>query len=90
MVNKAISKDIHERVIWLVEHSYAPPDICEFFDISDRILRRWRKNNDTYGSPLPPLVLQCGQPHILNHDMTHDLYTLLEGGPVIDRSWGLL
>jgi hypothetical protein len=31
MVNNAISKDVHEWVIWLVEHGYAPPDICEFF-----------------------------------------------------------
>jgi hypothetical protein len=81
MVNKAISKDVRERVIWLVEHGYAPPDICEFFGISDRTLRRWRKNNDTYGSPIPPPVLQRGRPHILNNDMTHDLYTLIEEAP---------
>jgi transposase len=81
MVNRAISKDIRERVIWLVEHGYAPPDICEIFGISDRTLRRWRRNNDTYGTPLPPPPLQRGRPHTLNNDMTHDLYTLLEEAP---------
>ena len=81
MVNKAISKDIRDRVIWLVEHGYAPPDIGEIFGISDRTLRRWRRNNDTYGTPLPPPPLQRGRPHTLNNDMTHDLYTLLKEAP---------
>jgi transposase len=81
MVYHHISKDLKERVLWLISHKYVPEDIIELFDISERSIARWRQNNRLYGSVVPPPnPMQC-QPHILNVDMTHDLYTLLEEAP---------
>jgi transposase len=78
MVFRHISKDLKDRALWLISHGYAPEDICELFDISTRSITRWRQNDLIYGSIIPPPnPMQC-HPHILNADMTHDLYTLLE------------
>ena len=71
----------HERVLWLISHEYVPEDVAELFDISQRSVARWRQNNRLYGSVIPPPnPMQC-RPRILNADMTHDLYTLLEEAP---------
>lgn len=81
MVFRHISKDLKDRVLWLISHEYAPNDICELFDISQRSVDRWRQNDRVYGSVIPPPnPMQC-RPRILNGDMTHDLYTLLEEAP---------
>ena len=70
-----------ERVLWLISHEYVPEDVVELFDISQRSVARWRQNNRLYGSVIPPPnPMQC-RPRILNADMTHDLYTLLEEAP---------
>ena len=63
------------------ESLYAPADICEIFGISFRSLQRWQRNQDLYGNPLPPRLPLLGRRRILNADMTHDLYTLLEEAP---------
>jgi transposase len=81
MVYRHISKDLKERVLWLISHNYAPDDICELFDISPRSFARWKQNDRVYGSVIPPPNLMLGRPRILNSDMTHDLYTLLEEAP---------
>ena len=81
MVYRHISKDMKERVLWLISHEYVPEDVVELFDISQRSVARWRQNNRLYGSVIPPPnPMQC-RPRILNADMTHDLYTLLEEAP---------
>jgi transposase len=81
MVYRHISKDLKERALWLISHEYAPEDICELFDISSRSITRWKQNDRVYGSVVPPSnPMQC-RPRILNGDMTHDLYTLLEEAP---------
>lgn len=81
MVFRHISKDLKERVLWLIEHGYAPEDICELFDISARSIDRWRQNVRVHGSVIPPPNPMQSRPRILNNDMTHDLYTLLEEAP---------
>ena len=81
MVYRHISKDLKERVLWLVSHEYAPEDICELFDISPSSIARWKQNNRIYGSVIPPPNPMQSRPRILNGDMTHDLYTLLEEAP---------
>jgi transposase len=81
MVFCHISKDLKECVLWLISHGYAPNNICELFDISPRSITRWKQNDCLYGSVIsPPNPIQC-RPHILNTNMTHDLYTLLEEAP---------
>jgi transposase len=81
MVYHHISKDLKERALWLISHDYAPEDICELFDISSRSVARWKQNDRIYGSVKPPPnPMQC-RPRLLNGDMTHDLYTLLEEAP---------
>jgi len=81
MVYRHISKDLKERALWLISHGYAPEDICELFDISQRSIARWKQNDRLYGSVIPPPnPMQC-PPRILNGDMTHDLYMLLEEAP---------
>ena len=81
MVYRHISKDMKERVLWLISHEYVPEDVVELFDISQRSVARWRQNNRLYGSVIaPPNPMQC-RPCILNADMTHDLYTLLKEAP---------
>jgi transposase len=81
MVYRSISKDIRERVLWLISHDYVPADICEIFGISLRSLQRWKRNQHLYGTLLPPHLPVLGRPRILNTDMTHDLYTLMEEAP---------
>src|SRR5258708_27949262 len=81
MVYCHISKDLKERALWLISHGYAPGDICELFDISQKSVTRWKVNNLLYGSVIPPPNPIQGRPHILNSDMTHDLYMLLEEAP---------
>ena len=81
MVYRHISKDLKERALWLISHDYAPEDISELFDISPSSIARWKQNCRVYGSIIPPPnPMQC-RPRILNGDMTHDLYTLLEEAP---------
>jgi len=78
MVYHHISKDLKEQALWLILHGYAPEDICELFDISQRSIARWKQNNRLYGSVIPPPnPMQC-PPRILNGNMMHDLYMLLE------------
>ena len=80
MVYRHISKDI-KRVLWLISHEYVPEDVVELFDISQRSVARWRQNNRLYGSVIPPPnPMQC-RPCILNADITHNLYMLLEEAP---------
>jgi hypothetical protein len=81
MVYRHISKDLKERALWLISDGYAPEDICELFDISPRSVTRWKQNDHLYGTIIPPHnPMQC-RPCILNGDMTHDLYTLLQEAP---------
>jgi transposase len=81
MVYCPISKDLKDCALWLISHGYASEDICNLFNISKRSLNRWRQNDHIYRSIiLPPNPMHC-HPHILNPDMTHDLYTLLEKAP---------
>jgi transposase len=81
MVYRSISKDLKDCALWLISHGYAPEDICNLFDISKRSLNRWRQNDHIHGSViLPPNPMHCC-PRILNPDMTHNLYTLLEEAP---------
>lgn len=81
MVYRHISKDMKERALWLISDGYAPEDICELFDISQRSVTRWKQNDRLYGTIIPPHnPMQC-RPRILNGDMTHDLYTLLQEAP---------
>jgi len=81
MTFRHISKELKDRVLWLISHGYAPEDICELFDISTRSLIRWTQNNHLHGSVVPPPNPLQRRPRILNGDMTHDLYTLLEEAP---------
>ena len=81
MVYCHISKDLKEHALWLISHEYAPEDISELFNISSRSITRWKQNDYIYGSIVPPPnAMQCC-PHILNGDITHDLYMLLEEAP---------
>jgi len=76
MVYRLISKDLKDCTLWHISHGCVPEDICKLFDISPRSV-----DNRIYGSLiLPPNPMQCC-PRILNGDMTHDLYTLLEEAP---------
>jgi transposase len=81
MVYRNISKDLKERALWLISHEYAPEDICELFDISQRSITRWKQNDRIHGSIVPPPNPSQCRPRILNTDMTHDLYTLLQEAP---------
>jgi transposase len=81
MVYHSISQDVKERALWLIVHKYVPDDICELFDISERSLRRWQEHHRVHGSVKPPINPNRGRPRILNHNMTHDLYTLLKEAP---------
>ena len=66
MVYRHISKDMKERVLWLISHEYVPEDVVERqFDISQTSVARLRKNNRLYGSVIPPPnPMQC-RPRIL-------------------------
>ena len=81
MVYRHISKDLKDRALWLILHDYAPEDICELFDISQRSVARWKHNDHVYGSVIPPPNPMQGRPRLLNGDMMHDLYTLLQEAP---------
>jgi transposase len=81
MVYRSISKDLKDCALWLISHGYAPEDICNLFDISKRSLDRWRQNDRIHRSVIPPPNPMHCCPRILNPDMTHNLYTLLEEAP---------
>jgi transposase len=81
MVYCHISKDLKEHVLWLILHGYAPEDICELIDISQRSITRWKHNDCIYGSVIPPPNPMQSHPCILNGNMTHNLYMLLEEAP---------
>jgi transposase len=81
MVYHHISKDLKEHALWLILHNYAPDNICKLFDISLRSIARWKQNDHIYGPVIPPPNPMQGHPHILNDNMTHDLYMLLEKAP---------
>ena len=81
MVCCHINKDLKEHVFWLTSHGYTPEDICELFDISQRSIARWKQNDHIHRSVIPLYnAMQCC-PCILNGNMTHDLYMLLEEAP---------
>jgi transposase len=81
MVYCHISKDLKECALWLISHGYAPKDICELFDIFARSVTRWKQNDCLYGSVIPPPNPKQCHPRILNGNMMHNLYTLLEEAP---------
>ncbi len=81
MVYRHISKDLKDCALWLILHDYAPEDICELFDISQRSVAQWKHNDRVYGSIIPPPNPMQGHPRLLNGDMTYDLYTLLQEAP---------
>ena len=81
MVYHHISKELKDHALWLILHNYAPEHICKLFDISQRSVAQWKHNDRVYGSIIPPPNPMQGRPHLLNGDMTHDLYTLLQEAP---------
>ena len=81
MVYRHISDDIKYRALWLWNNNYVKEDICGILGISESSLYRWRENLADYDSIAPPPNPNRGRPRILNTDMTHDLYTLLEEAP---------
>ena len=85
MPYRAISQDLKERVLFLLDKDIGPDDfeldIAEIFGVSPRSIRRWQKNVDLYGSVIPPKNHLQGRPRILNGNQTHDLLTLLEEAP---------
>ncbi len=81
MVYCHISKDLMDCAFWLILHDYAPEHICELFDIFQRSVAQWKHNDCVYGSIIPPPNPMQGCPCLLNGDMTHDLYTLLQEAP---------
>jgi transposase len=78
-----ISKDIKDRALWLIENGYARDDVAEILGVSIASIYRWKNNDEHYGSVIPPPLAPRGRPRILNPDMTHDLYTLIEEAPYL-------
>ena len=81
MVFRHISKNLKERALWLITYEYAPDDICEFFNISQRSIARWKHNDRIHGSVIPPPNPMQSHPCLFNANMTHNLYMLLEEAP---------
>ena len=73
-----ISKDIKECTLYLYENKYIPANVCDILGVSEHSLYRWKHNNETFRSVIPPHNPIQGYPRILNADMTHDLVTLIE------------
>src|SRR5258708_8842856 len=86
MVYRHISKDLKYRALWLILHDYAPEDICELFDISQRRVAWWKHNDRVYGFVIPPPTPIQPCPHFLNVDMTHHRHTLLPTHPSLHHS----
>ncbi|KAJ7202249.1 hypothetical protein B0H12DRAFT_517122 [Mycena haematopus] len=81
MVYRAISADLKERALWLLEAGFITEDVCEIIGVSRASLFRWRANHVQYDSVEPPRNPLRGRPRILNPDQTHDLLTLLAEAP---------
>jgi len=85
MPYRAISQDLKERVLFLLDNDIGPDnfelDIAEIFGVSPRSIRRWQRNVDLYGSVIPPKNHLQGRPRILNGNQTHHLLTLPEEAP---------
>jgi len=58
MPYQAISQDLKERVLFLLDNDIGPDnfelDIAEIFGVSPRSIQRRQRNVDLYGSVIPP------------------------------------
>ncbi|KAJ7134933.1 hypothetical protein C8R43DRAFT_857139, partial [Mycena crocata] len=81
MVYRAISDDLKERALWLLDAGYITEDVCDILGVSRASIYRWKENYITHGSVRPPPSPLRGRPRILNPDQTHDLLTLLAEAP---------
>ena len=66
MVYRKISEDLKNRAIILYDQGLIPDDISKLLEISNRSLSRWRSNQETYGSVIPPLTYRSGRSRILD------------------------
>ncbi|EIN09579.1 hypothetical protein PUNSTDRAFT_33903, partial [Punctularia strigosozonata HHB-11173 SS5] len=78
---RKISSDIKERALWLIEHEYAPSEICDILGFSLASLRRWRRNRRLHGSLHPPRNPNRGRPTLITSDIRRDMYMLLSEAP---------
>ena len=81
MVFRKISKDIKDRAIDLHYQGLIPQDICDLLGISSRSLSRWRHNQETHGSTLPPPTHTAGRPRILNGEQVLSICEQLNRAP---------
>jgi hypothetical protein len=54
MVYRAISVDLKERALWLLEAGYITDDVCDLLGVSRASLFRWKANQINYGNVVPP------------------------------------
>ncbi|KAJ6523459.1 hypothetical protein DFH09DRAFT_884877, partial [Mycena vulgaris] len=81
MVYRAISDDLKDRAVWLLDNDYMTEEVSDLLGVSRASLYRWKANQRDYGTTAPPHNPLQGRPRILNPDQTHDLLTLLDEAP---------
>ncbi|KAJ7242536.1 hypothetical protein C8J57DRAFT_1557861, partial [Mycena rebaudengoi] len=50
MVYRAISDDLKERALWLLDSGYITDDVCDLLGVSERNLFRWKAYQRDHGS----------------------------------------
>lgn len=81
MVYRKISEDLKNRAIILYDQGLIPDDISRLFGISTRSLSRWKDNQLTYGSVIPPPTYRSGRPRILDAEQVLSISEQLERAP---------
>ena len=81
MVFRKISKDVKDRAIDLHYQGLILHDIRDLLGISLRSLSRWKRNQEVYGSTLPPPTHLAGRPRILSGEQVLSICEQLNRAP---------
>ena len=81
MVFRKISKDLKEHALWMWENEFEVGMIEEVLGVSERSLRRWRRNEEDFGSVIPPHNPLQGRPRTLTAEQTYALFARINEDP---------
>ncbi|KAG7096475.1 hypothetical protein E1B28_003906 [Marasmius oreades] len=82
MVYRHVSTDMKKRALYLLEEGWGLDAVLDALGVSDDSVRRWRRNEEEYGSVRSP-VLPQGRPRILGTAVSIELDQLVRETPSI-------
>ena len=76
-----VDEGVKDRVIALLRREWTDEEIMDPLYVSDRSIRRWGSNFDTYGSVIPPSLHPLGRPRILSDEEREALLAHVRANP---------